>query len=114
MVHYDHVGSCVLHATVAASNGDYQRGDLTLGAITVGKGSLTINWPTAPATVYVGDDYTPSRRPDTGRRARDSRSTRRRQARYARTAVAIVQFTGKGSCVVDAKRLGNADYNDAQ
>ena len=112
VVHYQHVGSCVLHATVAAKDGDYKRGDLTLGAIPVGKGSLSINWPTAPALVYVGDDYTPSADPTPAGLPRFSidASTPSTVCQYAG---GVVQFTGKGSCVVDAKRLGNADYNDA-
>ncbi|HZZ96542.1 MAG TPA: Ig-like domain repeat protein, partial [Jatrophihabitantaceae bacterium] len=114
LVHYQHVGSCVLDATVAQSdNGDYSQGDLTVGPIAVGQGSQSINWATAPLTVYVGDGYTPSAQPtpagDPTFKIDDS--TPSTVCTYTNGAV---QFIGKGSCVVDANQAGNDDYLAAQ
>ena len=111
-VQYVHVGSCVVDAHIDG-NDDYDPVTTALPTITIGKGSLTINWATAPAAVYVGDGYTPAAQttPAGDPTFAIDNSTPSTVCTYTGGAV---QFVGKGSCVVDAKRLGNADYNDAQ
>ena len=122
-VTYQHVGSCVLDATVAASaDGDYAAGTLTLAPITVGKGTPTIG--VSPSTTHpvVGDSgtvtatITPVRVPANqfALTAQNTSPTAPCTVTSGGVAnVANVQFVHAGSCVVVATLTepSNGDYN---
>jgi hypothetical protein len=106
-VSFQHAGTCVVDAN-QAGNSDYLPANQVQQSIAVGKGSQAINFTTtAPTGAQVGGSYTPGATSTSGLAVAislDATST------GCTLSSGTVNFTGAGTCVIDANQPGNTDY----
>jgi hypothetical protein len=110
IVSFQHVGTCVIDAN-QAGNADYLAANQVQQSIAVGKGSQAITFTsTPPSPAPVGGSYTPTATSTSGLPVTitlDGAST------GCTLTSGTVNFTGAGTCRIDANQAGNADYLDA-
>ena len=109
-VSFNHAGSCVLDATQSGGSG-YSPAPRAQKTIVVGKGSQKIAF-TAPSNGTVGESVWLS--PIASSRLTPVLSVDKTTTKSACSVSGdVVNFNHAGSCVLDAKQTGNADYTAA-
>lgn len=107
VVSFQHVGTCVVDAD-QAGNADYLPAMQAQQGIPVGPGAQAITFTsTPPSPAQVGDSYNVTATSTSGLTVQfglDGTSS------GCSLSGSTVNFTGAGTCVIDANQPGNADY----